>query len=60
MRPGWVFPANNLAWLLATHPDDALRNGGEALKLIEPHTHGEGGDNPALLSTLAAAQAEVG
>jgi hypothetical protein len=51
--------ANNLAWLLATHPDAALRDGAEAVVL---------GERSALLTnnaaealdTLAAAYAEAG
>jgi tetratricopeptide (TPR) repeat protein len=47
--------ANNLAWILSTHPDDHLRNGQEALTLAQslpPSTEA--------LDTLAAAYAETG
>lgn len=47
---------NNLAWLLATCPDDAIRDGSEAIELLEqikPHDWME-------LDTLAAAYAETG
>lgn len=60
LHSGWAFPANNLAWLLATHPDAALRNGAEAVALIEPVTIAEGESNATTLSTLAAALAESG
>ncbi len=48
-----------LAWVLATAPDDAVRNGREALMTAR---RGElaGGDDPALLDALAAAYAELG
>ena len=60
VRPGWMFPANNLAWLLSTHPDSELRNGEEAVKLISPIIKADGGKNHTTLSTLAAALAETG
>ena len=60
VRPGWMFPANNLAWLLSTHPDSELRNGEEAIKLITPIIKADGGNNHTTLSTLAAALAETG
>ena len=48
---------NNLAWILATHPDDALRDGKEALRLartLPVKTEATYAD------TLAAALAETG
>ncbi len=60
LKPGWAFPANNLAWLLATDPDPAVRNGQEALRLAQAVVKADGGKNPATLSTLAAAYAETG
>jgi tetratricopeptide (TPR) repeat protein len=49
---------NNLAWLLATTPDEALRDGPRALR----HAHAalEHGRIGAWLDTLAAAHAECG
>ena len=51
---------NNLAWALATSPDDQLRNGTEAVRLAEHACalthHGQ----PMFLGTLAAAYAEAG
>jgi Flp pilus assembly protein TadD/peroxiredoxin len=60
LQPGWAYPANNLAWILATHPDPTLRNGAEALTLAKDLTAADGGRNPSTLSTLAAAYAETG
>jgi Flp pilus assembly protein TadD len=51
---------NNLAWLLATHPDAALRNGPEAITLAERAVELTGRNQPLLLGTLAAAYAESG
>jgi tetratricopeptide (TPR) repeat protein len=48
--------AGNLAWVLATSRDDAVRNGAEALALAERLPAGE----LTTLSALAAAQAETG
>ena len=48
---------NNLAWFLATHPDNTLRNGAEALQLARllPFE-----TEPAYADTMAAALAETG
>lgn len=34
-QPGWLPAVSNLAWLLATHPDPAVRNPHEATALID-------------------------
>jgi hypothetical protein len=49
---------NNLAWILATYPDDLIRDGDRALALIAPIATLY--DNWQHLDTLAAAYAEVG
>jgi tetratricopeptide (TPR) repeat protein len=49
-----------LAWLLATNPDAALRDGSEAIHLAERGCSLTGSKNSALLVALAAAYAEVG
>ena len=49
-----------LAWLLATCPDAALRNGPEAVQLAEHGCAVTRRRNPILLATLAAAYAEAG
>ncbi len=49
-----------LAWLLATSPDDSLRNGEKAVELAEQAKALAGIESPQLLDTLAAAYAEAG
>jgi tetratricopeptide (TPR) repeat protein len=51
---------NDLAWLLATCPDDAVRDGAEALALVRPLVRQTRRKQPAVLDTLAAALAESG
>ncbi len=60
VRPNSPGALNNLAWLLATSPNDPLRNGPEAVRLAERAcalTHHE---IIVYLGTLAAAYAEAG
>ena len=51
---------NSLAWLLVACPRADVRDGARALRLIEPACVVTGNRDPVLLSTLAAAYAEVG
>jgi Flp pilus assembly protein TadD len=51
---------NEVAWLFATHPDTALRDGPRAVKLSERACALTKPKQPALLATAAAAYAEVG
>ena len=51
---------NNLAWLLASCPDAAFRNGPEAVRLATRACELTGYAQPLLIGTLAAAQAEAG
>jgi tetratricopeptide (TPR) repeat protein len=53
---------SNLAWLLATAPDPALRNGPEAVRLAEraESTSSRSDKRPTVLRILAAAYAEAG
>jgi tetratricopeptide (TPR) repeat protein len=51
---------NNLAWVLATYPADAIRDGKRAVQLAVKATTLPGGDVPIVLRTLAAAYAESG
>jgi Flp pilus assembly protein TadD len=57
---GDVTVANNLAWLLATCPDAAYRDGPRALRLAEWACKATSYKSPPLLDSLAAAYAEVG
>ena len=52
--------ANNLAWLLATHPDAEIRSGVEAVRLAESAAELGGRQYAFLQGTLAAAYAEAG
>ena len=54
---GWNI--NNYAWLLATSPDAAIRDGERAVSLME-ELLSEGRREPAWVDTLAAAYAEAG
>jgi len=51
--------ANNVGWVRATVADRDLRDGREALELAQRALRA-GGENPVMLRTLAAAQAENG
>ncbi len=56
LRPGWPVAANNLAWILATHPDPQVRDAEQALRIAETLTQA----HPTFLDTVAAAQAANG
>jgi protein O-mannosyl-transferase len=51
---------NNLAWLLSSNPDPAIRNGVEAVGLAERACRLTNHEQPIFLGTLAAAYAETG
>ncbi len=51
---------NGLAWILATCPDNRLRDGLEAERLAEEACRATERQNPLHLRTLSAAQAELG
>jgi Flp pilus assembly protein TadD len=51
---------NDLAWILATAPDDRLRNGAEAVTLAERACHVSDFEEAQFIGTLAAAYAEAG
>jgi len=55
-----VTAQNNLAWLLATCPDNSLRNGQKAVAVAQQAVQLSGGNSPEILDTLAAAYAEAG
>jgi tetratricopeptide (TPR) repeat protein len=56
----WPLVANTTAWLLATHPSSAVRNGREAVELAQQACQQTTFGNPNYLDTLAAAYAEAG
>jgi len=58
--PNHLEMLNNLAWLLATCPEREIRNGNEAIRLAERASRLTAGENPSVMDTLAAAQAETG
>jgi tetratricopeptide (TPR) repeat protein len=51
---------NNYAWVLATSPDDKLRDGARAVTMATEACELTGYETPHILSTLAAAYAESG
>ena len=51
---------NNLAWILATWPDAAVRNGPKAVALAERADSLSRGQNQVIAATLAATYAETG
>jgi tetratricopeptide (TPR) repeat protein len=60
IRPNHVSAVNDLAWLLATCPEDGLRQGDRAVQLAERACEATGQRMPTVLDTLAAAYAEAG
>jgi tetratricopeptide (TPR) repeat protein len=60
VQPDLVEALNNLAWILATHPDAALRNGPEAVRLAERACRLTRDQQAFFVGTLAAAYAEAG
>jgi protein O-mannosyl-transferase len=59
-HPQKAVVANDLAWLLATGPQQALRNGARAIDLARLAVGNSENANPIALRTLAAALAETG
>lgn len=60
LSPESIPAQNNLAWLLATSVNSAIRNGTKALELASEANRLSGEKNPLVLRTLAAAYAELG
>jgi tetratricopeptide (TPR) repeat protein len=60
ISPDYAEARKNLAWILATCPQAALRNGNKAVELAQRANQLTGGENPLMLCTLAAACAEAG
>jgi tetratricopeptide (TPR) repeat protein len=59
-QPDHLDALDHLAWMLATCPDTSIRNGASAVELAAHAAQLTGGSEPAVLDTLAAAQAEAG
>jgi Flp pilus assembly protein TadD len=59
-RPDDLFLLNRLGWLLATSPEDEIRNGANAVELAERAVHATDRQDLTSLDTLGAAYAEVG
>lgn len=59
-KSDWMAPCNQLAWLLATNTDPALRDGSEAVRLADRADSLAGGHDPDVLDTRAAAEAAAG
>jgi len=60
IQPGNAFIKNDLAWMLATSPEEKTRDGKRALKLIEEANKSMEGKDPSILDTLSACYAETG
>jgi Flp pilus assembly protein TadD len=63
LKPDSVTARKNLAaivWALAAGTDDSVRNGPKAVELAEKVDRLSGGNDPVLVSVLAAAYAEAG
>jgi tetratricopeptide (TPR) repeat protein len=60
LRPDWAPALIDLAWLLATAPDDMLRDGSRAVRLAERAVDLTGRREAGALDALAAAYAEAG
>lgn len=58
--PGFLEALTDLAWLLATTNDNAMRNGAEAVQLAQRADQLSGGNIGVVLDVLAAAHAESG
>ena len=59
-QPDSVPALNRLAWLLATHSDDSVRNGTDALRFATRACQLTANNDPLSLNSLAAAYAETG
>jgi cytochrome c-type biogenesis protein CcmH/NrfG len=58
--PGNPHLLSNLAWVLATCPQAAVRDGVRAVELAQQAVRLTDGNDPSMLGTLAAAYAEAG
>jgi tetratricopeptide (TPR) repeat protein len=60
LQPQFMPAQISLAWIRATWPDASLRNGSQAVVLMEKANQLSNGKDPKILRTLAAAYAEAG
>jgi tetratricopeptide (TPR) repeat protein len=60
IEPNWPEALNDLAWILATHPQATIRNGPEAVRLARRASQLSGGKVARFWGTLDAAYAEAG
>jgi len=60
LQPDHLFALGRSAWLLATSPENSIRNGSRAVELAERAVQLDGGRQPIVLDALAAAYAEAG
>lgn len=60
LEPEWPEPYFSSAWVLATHPDSAVRDPEEAVRLATRASELTGGEHPMVLDVLAAARAAAG
>lgn len=60
LKPDWIEALNNLAWVLATHPEARFRDGTQAVALAERGVQLTQTNDARLLDTLSGAFAEVG
>jgi serine/threonine-protein kinase len=60
LKPDSLNAQCNFAWVLATCPDPALRDGSRAIQLTENVLAHAGRDNPSVLRAAGAAYAETG
>ena len=60
MKPEWLPPTLELAWILATHPDPVIREPAEAVRLGERAAALSRRGDPVVLDVLAAAYAAAG
>jgi len=60
LKPDHVLALNGMAWILATHTKEEIRDGDKAARLAERAAQLTGYKNAAILDTLAAAYATAG
>ena len=60
LRPEWIDALDVLASVLASAPDERVRNGSDAVNMAERAASLSGRRRPNILNTLAAAYAEAG